>query len=86
MATGLPIIVSEGDVIIRDGVDGLAIPPRDIEGWRRALRRLAADRDYRLRLGAAGAERLKSFTWEAYRRGVIRAYGEIAEREARRTP
>jgi glycosyltransferase involved in cell wall biosynthesis len=80
MATGLPVITSDGDVILRDGVDGLAVPAHDAEGWRRALRKLAADRDYRLALGAAGAERLGSFTWDAYRRGVRRAYDEIAAR------
>jgi glycosyltransferase involved in cell wall biosynthesis len=84
MATALPVITSNGDVILRDGVDGLAVPWHDIEGWRRALRRLASDRDYRLKLGAAGAERLKLFTWDAYGRGVIRAYEEIAAREAAR--
>jgi alpha-maltose-1-phosphate synthase len=84
MATGLPVVTSSGDVIIRDGVDGLAVPARDIEGWRRALRRLAENRDYRLALGAAGGERLKSFTWDAFRRGNLRAYEEIAAREAER--
>ncbi len=84
MATALPLITSDGDVILRDGVDGLAVPARDVQGWRRALGKLAADRDYRLALGAAGAERLKSFTWEAYRRGILRAYDEIADREGAR--
>jgi glycosyltransferase involved in cell wall biosynthesis len=84
MATGLPLITSDGDVILRDGVDGLTVPVRDTDGWRRTLRRLAVDRDYRLALGAAGAERIKSFTWEAYRRGILQAYEEIAAREIER--
>ncbi len=81
MATGLPVLTSHGDVIIRDGQDGLVVPHDDIEGWRRALRRLAADRDYRLSLGAAGADRLKEFTWSAFRRGMVRAYDEIRDRK-----
>ena len=84
MATALPLVTSSGDVILRDGVDALVVPHQDIEGWRRALRRLAADRDYRLALGAAGADRLKQFTWDTYRRGVVRAYDEIAAREGAR--
>jgi glycosyltransferase involved in cell wall biosynthesis len=84
MSSALPIITSDGDSILRDGVDALVVPYQDVEGWRRALRRLAANRDYRLALGAAGAERLKAFTWDTYRRGVVRAYEEIAEREAER--
>jgi len=74
-------MTSHGDVIIRDGQDGLVVPHDDIEGWRRALRKLAADRDYRLALGAAGAERLKAFTWSAFRRGMVRAYDEIRDRQ-----
>jgi glycosyltransferase involved in cell wall biosynthesis len=81
MATALPVVTSHGDIIIRDGQDGLVVRHDDIEGWRRALRKLAADRDHRLSIGAAGAERLKSFTWEAFRRGMIRAYDEIGARE-----
>jgi len=84
MATALPVITSNGDMILRDGIDGLAVPACNIDGWRRALQRLAADRDYRLALGAAGADRLKSFTWDAFRRGNVRAYDEIAAREAER--
>jgi alpha-maltose-1-phosphate synthase len=84
MSTALPVITSDGDVIIRDGRDGVVVPSRDIEGWRQMLRKLAADRDYRLKLGAAGAERLKSFTWDAYRRGILAGYEEIAAREGER--
>ena len=53
MATGMPVITSDGDVIIRDGVDGLVAPTHDVERWRLILRKLAADRDYRLAIGAA---------------------------------
>jgi glycosyltransferase involved in cell wall biosynthesis len=84
MATGLPVITSDGDVILEDGKNGLVVPPHDIGGWCSALRRLAADRSYRLAIGAAGAERLKSFTWEAFRRGMVRSYDEIAMRETER--
>jgi glycosyltransferase involved in cell wall biosynthesis len=82
MATALPLVTSDCDVVLRDGKDGIAVPARDVEGWRNVLRKLARDRDYRLALGAAGAERLKSFTWDAYRAGVVRAYEEIHERRA----
>jgi glycosyltransferase involved in cell wall biosynthesis len=82
MATALPVVTSDGDRIIRDGVDGLCVPARDVEGWRRALRQLASSRDTRLRLGTAGADRVKQFSWDAYRRGILRAYEEIAERSA----
>jgi glycosyltransferase involved in cell wall biosynthesis len=84
MATGLPVITSDGDVVIRHEVDGLSVPLSDLPGWKRALEGLAADRPRRLALGAAGAERTKLFSWEAYRRGVVDAYETIWERERAR--
>ena len=88
MATALPVLTSEGDVVIRDGKDGMCVPVRDVEAWRAALRALANDRDRRVALGRAGAERVKAFSWDAYRRGIVAAYRSIAERgvgETKRT-
>jgi len=83
MATGLPVITSDGDVVIRDGIDGLSVPLTDIGGWQQALTALAADRERRRTLGAAGAERVKAFTWDVYRRGIVAAYEAIWDRERR---
>jgi glycosyltransferase involved in cell wall biosynthesis len=84
MSTGLPVIVSDGDVIIRHEIDGLSISPHDLPAWERALTSLAADRPRRLALGAAGAERIKDLSWDSYRRGVLDAYQTIWDREQSR--
>jgi starch synthase len=81
MATGLPVITSDGDVVIRDGVDGLVVSPYEPERWAEALLRLKQDVDLRRRLGANGAERVHSFGWDTYRARVVQAYREIARRE-----
>ncbi len=81
MATGVPVITTDGDVVIRDGQDGLVAPYGDAEAWTSALERLARDQDLRTSLGRAGATRVTAFTWEAYRRAVREAYVTIAERE-----
>jgi glycosyltransferase involved in cell wall biosynthesis len=62
--------------IVRNGVNGLLVPPHDVDALERALESLIADADLRARLGAAGrriAEEefalplvLESF-WELYR-------------------
>lgn len=55
---GVPSIVSSSKVYderVRDGVDGFVA--HDIEGWRRALERLADDADLRARMGAAARRR-----------------------------
>ena len=77
------MITSDGDVVIRDGIDGLTVPLTDLGGWQHALTALAADRERRRMLGAAGAERVKTFTWDGYRRGIIDAYEAIWDRERR---
>jgi glycosyltransferase involved in cell wall biosynthesis len=81
MAMGLPVITADGDVVIRHEVDGLSVPFGDLEGWKQALTGLAQSPERRRTLGAAGAERVKAFSWEAYRRGVVDAYETIWERE-----
>ena len=82
MAAGLPVITSDGDVVIRNGIDGLVVPPEDTDGWVEAIKNLHADQELRLRLGASAAERVRSFTWENYQAGIIKAYEEIAKRES----
>jgi glycosyltransferase involved in cell wall biosynthesis len=57
MATGLPVVATDvgavGDVIC-DGVNGLLIPPRDIDRLGKALRQLLLDAPLRERMGRAG--------------------------------
>ena len=42
--------------LVRHGETGLLVQPRDVDDLAGALRCLAADRDLRARLGAAGRE------------------------------
>jgi len=81
MAAGLPIITADGDVVIRDGVDGLVVPPEDTDGWVKALTRLKEHEELRIQLGANAAQRVREFGWGAYRAGVVQAYQEIGRRE-----
>ena len=58
-ACGRPMVatdVSGCREIVRDGVTGLLVPPRDAERLAQALERLARDRDLRRRLGAAARD------------------------------
>ena len=86
MATGLPVITTDGDLVIRDGVDGCSVRSDDERGWRDALVGLAANPSRRASLGAAAAERVRRFTWERYRKGLQEVYREIARRETRSQP
>jgi glycosyltransferase involved in cell wall biosynthesis len=59
MACGLPVVatsVGAAPEMVRDGVDGLLVPPRDPDALARALSRLLADRATRDALGASARE------------------------------
>jgi len=69
LAAGLPVVASRlGRLadLVRDGGTGLLVPPGDPDALAAALARLAADPEWRRRLGRAGrAEVLEHHTWDA---------------------
>ena len=61
MMASLPVVGTDVNGIrdlVADGVTGLLLPPRDPHALADALERLLKDRQLRLRLGAAGRERV----------------------------
>ena len=59
LARELPVAAFQAGGIgewLRDGVTGLAVPPRDIPGFAAAVDRLLGDRELRLKLGRQGRE------------------------------
>ncbi len=55
-ATGLPLVASDIDgcrTVIRDGVNGVLVPPKDVAALTDAMARLATDSRLRARMGAA---------------------------------
>lgn len=77
MSHGLPVVVSSGDVVIRDEIDGLVAAPETPEALDLAISRLVGDSLLRLRLGLAGRERSTSFAWDRYHHAVVGAYESI---------
>ncbi|MDO8632578.1 MAG: glycosyltransferase [Phycisphaerales bacterium] len=70
MSAGLPVVAtSVGDhpVVIRNGVDGLLVPPNDVDSMAAALRKLINGQDLSVRLGAAARSRAEEFD---FRRSV----------------
>jgi glycosyltransferase involved in cell wall biosynthesis len=69
MVAGLPVVAYDcpwgpGD-ILRDGDDGLLVPPEDVDALAATMRRLIVDPDLRRRLGEAGARNVRRFQREA---------------------
>ena len=89
MASGKPIVASDIHgyrSVVRRGEQGLLVPPQDPRALAGALARLLSDDDLRARMGAAGRERARQFSWpsvtakvEAYYEFVIR---RLAARDA----
>ncbi|MEO7932311.1 MAG: glycosyltransferase family 4 protein [Chthoniobacterales bacterium] len=75
-ACGLAQITTResGDVVI-DGLNGLIIPPNNVDALVAAMGKLAADPDLVARMGAAGRERiLENFTWRHFRQRLLEAH------------
>lgn len=77
MATGLPVLTSDGDVVIRNNVDGTVANPRNVDEFQKAILDLYTDRELRLTLGSKAVERAQEFSWQTYRRRIIELYLEI---------
>jgi glycosyltransferase involved in cell wall biosynthesis len=72
LACGLPCIVTaETGSVVRDGIEGFIVPPRDSGVIRRRLEMLAADLDLRRRMSAAAVDRAQHFTWDRYHTALL---------------
>ncbi|MFI1731742.1 glycosyltransferase family 4 protein [Streptomyces acidicola] len=85
MATGTPLVATTGGAIPEvagpDGETCLAVPPGDAGALASALSRLLGDPELRVRLGAAGRERVLSrFTWARAAEGTVAHYREAIAR------
>jgi glycosyltransferase involved in cell wall biosynthesis len=82
-AVGRPIVAT--DVagcreVVRNGQEGILVPPGDVVAAARALTTLAADPDLRYRLGAAANARFhERFTADAVRQTVRSLYLSLAQ-------
>lgn len=68
-----------GPELIRDGVDGILVDPRDTTALSRALDRLHGDPNLRRQLGSAGRLRVGAFTWAATAAAYDQLYRSIHE-------
>ncbi|WP_086734306.1 glycosyltransferase family 4 protein [Streptomyces glaucescens] len=89
MATATPLVATTGGAIPEvagaDGETCLAVPPGDAGALAAALVRLLGDPGLRVRLGAAGRERvLARFTWARAAEGTVAHYREAVARTAGR--
>ena len=79
LACGLPCIVtpSSGSVA-RNGVDGIVVPPGDVEALAGAMVRLGTDEELRGRLAVNARTRAEAFDWPRYHRAISEAVIEVS--------
>jgi len=78
-ASSTPVVASDiGGYrdVVRDGTDGILVPPADPAALGEALRELAIDHDGRARMAAAARERAERFSWPTVTAEVLNAYEE----------
>ncbi|BAM02789.1 putative glycosyltransferase [Phycisphaera mikurensis NBRC 102666] len=78
MAAGRPVIASDLPAIrevVRDGVNGLLVPPADADAWAAAVARLRADPGLARRLADAARTDAAAYAWPQRARVVARALG-----------
>jgi phosphatidylinositol alpha-mannosyltransferase len=67
MAAGVPVVASDiagYREVVRDGVDGLLVPPKDPNALAAAIRRVLSEPELAAALMAAGRSRAQAFSWQ----------------------
>ncbi len=80
MATGTPVVcTSVGGMpeYVVDGTTGCIVAPNDTGELRRAILGLLDDPSRAARMGLAGSEHVKQYTWENVAAGVSGQYGLV---------
>jgi phosphatidyl-myo-inositol alpha-mannosyltransferase len=81
-AAGVPVVASDiagyRDVV-RNGREGILVPPADAVALAQALRAILLDRDRRARMAAAARERAQRFGWPHVAAEVLECYERATE-------
>lgn len=83
MAAGKPLVASDipgyGSVV-RPGVEGFLVPPKDEQALALALVRLLSDADLRATMREAGRKRAEEFSWDKVAGRVLDFYDQVLAR------
>jgi alpha-maltose-1-phosphate synthase len=77
LACGLPSIVTpSAGSVVRDGVDGFVVPPRDVEALADRMERLGNDPERRATFAASARARAEMYDWPRYHSAVVVAVAD----------
>ena len=80
MAAGVPVVASDiagYREVVRDGVDGLLVPPNDPNTLAAAIRRVLSEPELAAALKAAGRSRAQAFSWQAVAPRIEAVYDRV---------
>jgi phosphatidylinositol alpha-mannosyltransferase len=86
MAAGRPIVASDivgYRAVVRNGEEGLLVPPGDEEALATALVSLLRDPGLRQRVGERGQARASAYSRDGIAQRILDFYGELLERKSR---
>ena len=83
MAVGKPIVASDiggYSSVLSDGVEGIAVPPRDANKLAEAILKLGTDEKLRQQMGARGKPKATQYDWSLVAKRVLDFYTETLDR------
>jgi len=84
MASGKPVVASKvGGIpfVVEDGKTGLLFERGNVEVLAEKIIMLLRDEELRKRMGEAGRERAKEFTWDKIAKQTVDLYKEILSKQ-----
>ncbi len=80
LACGLPSVVTpEAGSVVRDGLDGLIVPSRDVDALALAMERLGTDGELRESMARSARERAEAFGWPRYHKALLGVLAQISQ-------
>jgi phosphatidylinositol alpha-mannosyltransferase len=89
MSVGKPVIASNiagYSSVLNDGVEGIAVPPRDPHQLAEAILRLLRNKQLRQKMGSKGIPRAREFDWEIIAGKVLDVYNQVLSNTKQSNP
>ena len=79
MASGRPVIAtSVPSPVIREGIDGFYIPPREVKALKDKMLYFYHNREQITKMGTTASEQARRFTWERFSQQIADIVAEVA--------